>query len=138
VLVHYSTENTPQKIEMTKTEQTSKTRVLIIDNYNRQVVAVHHHPSFTWNLFQYLCLLGASVPVVRYQAYKNVFLLTSVPKWRRVTQPQECSRYEIYIVLHYEFIQYGSYAAKNCFPNSDTELAKLTLVKSCLLLPESK
>jgi len=52
------------------TIQTDQVRVLIIDNYD----------SFTWNLYQYLCLLGASVSVIRSQACSVQELITSYPK----------------------------------------------------------
>ncbi|MBW0509309.1 hypothetical protein O181_049024 [Austropuccinia psidii MF-1] len=46
-----------------------QTRVLMIDNYD----------SFTWNLYQYLCLLGAHVTVVRSQASSLEELLLDHP-----------------------------------------------------------
>ncbi|KAA1125386.1 bifunctional tryptophan synthase trp1 [Puccinia graminis f. sp. tritici] len=56
---------------MTKTSLLAgEVRVLIIDNYD----------SFTWNLYQYLCLLGASVSVIRSQACSLDELVASYPK----------------------------------------------------------
>ncbi|KAI9607708.1 hypothetical protein KEM48_003495 [Puccinia striiformis f. sp. tritici PST-130] len=56
---------------MTKTiASADEVRVLIIDNYD----------SFTWNLYQYLCLLGASVSVIRSQACSLDELIESYPK----------------------------------------------------------
>ncbi|PLW15535.1 hypothetical protein PCANC_14533 [Puccinia coronata f. sp. avenae] len=80
-----------------KTAQASQARVLIIDNYD----------SFTWNLYQYLCLLGASVSVVRSQACSLDELLQSNPNITHLVispgpgHPSTDSGISIPTILHY-------------------------------------